>query len=109
MCTFTDGPMTAYPNNHVQQILEKKKQKMLTSYKMSKTAVGITGDSYQENNLSSGAKVCFGTDNVFVSKGHTITYRQISACCSKAMQASESEVTHSFCLTITNSRQSEDV
>lgn len=76
---FTNQPVTAYLNKHARQRLEKKsKQKMLTSYKMSKTAAGITGDSYQENNLSSGAKACFGTGYAFISKGHTITFRQIS-------------------------------
>lgn len=60
---------------------------MLTSYKMSKTAAGITRDSYQENNLSPGAKACFGIDYAFISKGHTITFRQISVCRYMATQA----------------------
>lgn len=64
-----------------------KTTETLTGYKMSETAVGITGDSYQESNLSSGAKACFGTDYAFVSKGHKITFRQISVCCSTSTQA----------------------
>lgn len=63
---------------------------------MSKIAAGITGDSYQENNLSSGAKASFRIDYSFISKGHTITFRQIRVCCYMAMPATaaaESTVT----------------
>ena len=55
--------------------------------KMSKTAAGITGDSYQENNLSSGAKAYFRIDYAFISKGQTITFRDISVCCYMALQS----------------------
>lgn len=61
---------------------------------MSKTAAGFTGDSYQENNLSTGAKACFGIDYAFISKGQTITFRQISVCCyMQATAADELTVT----------------
>lgn len=58
---------------------------------MSKTAAGITGDSYQ-NNLSSGAKAYFRVDYAFISKGHAITFRQISLCCYMALQATAAAV-----------------
>lgn len=72
---------------------------MLTSDKMSKAAAGITGDSYQENNLSSGAEAYFGMDYAFISKGHTITFRQICVHCymaSQATAATESTETPQF-------------
>lgn len=59
---------------------------MLTSYKMSKTAAGITGDSYQESNLSSAAKAYFRIDYAFLSKGHAITFGQINLCCYMALK-----------------------
>lgn len=66
---------------------------------MSKTAAGITGDSYQESNLSPGAKASFRADYAFISKGHTLTFRQISVCCymaTRATAAAESTVAPSF-------------
>lgn len=65
---------------------------MLTSYKMSKTAAGITGDSYQENNLSSAVKAYFRVDYAFLSKGHVITFGHISVCCYTALQATKAAV-----------------
>lgn len=44
-------------------------------------------------------KACFRVRYVFVSKGHTITFRQISVCdymVTQATPAAESEVTRSF-------------
>lgn len=48
VCLFTNQPIMALLNKHLQQrIKEKNNQNALQLHKMSKTAAGVIGDSYQ--------------------------------------------------------------
>lgn len=70
----------AYLNIHIQHKFKQNNQNVYQLQNVKDSCRNYCR-FISENNLSSGAKAYFRANYVFISKGHMITFRQISAYC----------------------------